>query len=885
MQKFLKVMLWNANGLLKHQQELEVILESEKIDVCLIAETHFTKQSFIKIKNYVIYHTIHPNNSARGGSAVIIKNSIKHFEEEKYCTAEFQATTITINNNLSLTAVYSPPRHQIKNDQYAELIRKHKNRFLMGGDFNAKHTHWGSRLTTTKGRELFKALLATGCNTISTRSPTYWPTDQQKTPDLIDFFIFKKISAAYLTIENGLDMSSDHSPIYLTINEKVTLRDPPFKLTNQYTDWEYFRKTLEDYEDCTSILNTTSLLEDEILNLTNTIQRAAWLSTPVASKISGGHKYTKEIKEMVLEKRKMRRRWHQTRSPADKKVLNKITKELSLKIKEYKNITLTKYLNQLTHERDTNYSLWKCTKKLKQPAMQCQPIKTTDNSWAKSNSQKAKVFSDYLADTFTPYGASIATDIDDVYTLDDETEIPPTTEAEICDEIKKMKPRKSPGYDLLTGEILKQLPQKIITKLTTIINATFKLQYVSIYWKIAEVIMFNKPGKEANDVTSYRPISLLPILSKLMEKLLIRRMNNVIETRKLIPNHQFGFRTKHSTIDQVHRITRVIENAFEDKKICSAVFLDVSKAFDKVCHTGLLCKIRALLPKHYYHILKSYLSDRFFRVKQEDDYSDLKPIKAGVPQGSVLGPILYLLFTYDLPNNQNCVTATFADDTAILSVGTTILESTTQLQQTLNEIYNWTMKWHIKLNETKSIHIDFTYNKISYLPLNLNGIQIPYSNNAKYLGMTLDSKLRWKVHVKKKKEELEIKYRNMYWLMGKQSVLSIHNKLILYKQILKPIWTYGIQLWGCSSMSNIMQIQRFQTKVLKCATNAPWYIRIKDLERDLNIDSIETTIKKFALSHEQRLSRHVNSEASVLIDSNQWQRRLKRKKPHDLHSY
>jgi retron-type reverse transcriptase len=140
----------------------------------------------------------------------------------------------------------------------------------------------------------------------------------------------------------------------------------------------------------------------------------------------------------------------------------------------------------------------------------------------------------------------------------------------------------------------------------------------------------------------------------------------------LILNHQFGFRSNPSTIDQVHRITNIIENALEEEKICSAIFLDVAQAFDKVWHEGLNYKLRTILPKQYTQILELYLAERFFRVKQGDAYSELKEIKAEVPQGSVLGPVLYLLYTSDLPELGNSTVATFADDTAILAVGTTM---------------------------------------------------------------------------------------------------------------------------------------------------------------------------------------------------------------------
>jgi hypothetical protein len=129
-----------------------------------------------------------------------------------------------------------------------------------------------------------------------------------------------------------------------------------------------------------------------------------------------------------------------------------------------------------------------------------------------------------------------------------------------------INPKKAPDFDLITREVLQQLPRKAIVKITILINAAFRLKYVPRLWKVVEVIMIPKPGKPPHEAASYRPISLLPTMSKLFEKLLIKRLKPTIERKTLIPNHQFGFQSKHSTIDQVHRITNIIENALEEKK-------------------------------------------------------------------------------------------------------------------------------------------------------------------------------------------------------------------------------------------------------------------------------------------------------------------------------
>jgi hypothetical protein len=173
--------------------------------------------------------------------------------------------------------------------------------------------------------------------------------------------------------------------------------------------------------------------------------------------------------------------------------------------------------------------------------------------------------------------------------------------------------------------------------------------------------------------------------------------------------------------------------------------------------------------------------------------------------------------------------ARFADDAAIMPVTADVEEATEKLQRAADNINKWTRQRLIKLNEDKSTHVNFTNRRCHRIPIIMNGKTIPHSQTAKYLGMTLDAKLRWKVQIKKKREELGLKYKQMYWLMGRRSALSTHNKLMLYKQILKPVWTYGIQLWGCTKPSNTAIIQRFQNKVLRNIVDAPCYVRKADL--------------------------------------------------------
>jgi len=199
--------------------------------------------------------------------------------------------------------------------------------------------------------------------------------------------------------------------------------------------------------------------------------------------------------------------------------------------------------------------------------------------------------------------------------------------------------------------------------------------------------MIQKPRKSAELAESYRPISLLPVLSKLFEKLLLPRLLEIIGRQKVIPYHQFGFRPRHATTEQIHRIVKKINIDMNAGRYCTAIFFDVSQAFDKIWHTDLLHKIKSCFPPDLYTIIKSYLLQRTFRVKFREVVTQLKDINSGVPQGNVLGPVLYLLYIADLPVAQDIITATYADDTIILTAHKDhVIEASQRLRKSLFHI-------------------------------------------------------------------------------------------------------------------------------------------------------------------------------------------------------
>jgi hypothetical protein len=883
----LRIALWNANGLAQHRQEVQLFITQHKLDILLISETHFTDNNYFKIPNYSTYCTNHPDNTAHGGSAVIIRNTIKHYELPSFKEDYLQASSIVLEDWLgpiTLSAVYCPPRHIISQNQFERFFNTLGNRFIAGGDFNAKHQVWGSRLATPRGRQLLRIINENHFNHFSTGEPTYWPTDVRKIPDLLDFLISKGINQNYTEVNSCLDLSSDHSPVMLNISTVVFNKRPREVLYNRNTDWNQFRNLINNRLNLNVPLLSCEDLENAVDYFVDCIQQTAKAATPTlhypnSEKI--GLNYPVYVKRMIAEKRRLRRIWQNSRNPNDKASFNRAAQNLKRVLYRTKNQWFEEYTKSLSATEATDYSLWKATKNLKHPKIPIPPILKPDGNWAKSNEDKSEAFARHFSGVFKPNEGIVNNEEEIQEFLDSPLQLEFPVQKFSINEVssviaKGLSPNKTPGYDSITAKILKELPRKGVLFLTYLFNAILRLEHVPHQFKRAQLIVIPKPGKPLNELTSYRPISLLPIMSKVFEKLFLKRLQTLIDENLVIPGHQFGFRQQHGTVEQVHRVVHSVRQCLENKQFCSAVFLDVSQAFDKVWHPGLLYKIKKFLPHSVFSTLKSYLSNRTFQIKYENNLTNLYPIESGIPQGSVLGPFLYVLYTADLPESEHTMVATFADDTAILSVHDDPALASANLQLSLNSITDWFKTWRIKTNENKSAHITFTLNHDSCPPVTINNTQLPQVSHVKYLGMHLDEKLTWKTHIWLKRQQLNLKANKLNWLLGYRSKLSIHNKLLLYKTILKPIWTYGVQLWGSASDSNIEILQRFQSKLLRKIVNAPWFVSNRTLHQDLKIPTVQEEIAKFSKKYISKLENHPNHLALNLLDNSITVYRLKR---------
>ena len=834
----LSVLQLNIRGLLNKQGRLNDLMTNCETDVALLCETWLKKdtEALVSLDNYKIYSN--PRTSRIGGGvAIVLGKTLRSRPRPDLHVKTIHLEHIVVElktdkENILLISGYRPPNanYKVFIKEYMTLMKKlkrlNKHKIILGIDHNLDLLKTHLHKQTNQFLENNLELDLVPCISKPTRIT-------RKTATLIDNIFLSQSLQYQMHPHLVIEDLSDHLPILVIIKDLNKSTSGNTSIRSRNLNPANLEKINNDirHHDWHNLLNNANA--DQGFSIFHKI---------LCSIID---KHAPELDKRINPKKIIRNPWI---TSGIMRSLNKQRQMFKAHIKEdvstfnYKNyrnnlqkiirLSKNKYLHEKCNEyRRDSRKLWRLINDM---------IRKTGNKETMIESLKIKNLMKYDPDSitnefckfFSTVGERFSSDIrapenNTDYYLDKMTKsnsslfLTPTNSEEIQYLINSLPNKTSSGHYSISNNLLKRLSPSIIEPLTIIFNKSLESGIFPEEMKKADVVPLHK-SKAEYECTNYRPISLLLTISKLLEKLMYKRTYYFLEQTDQLYHSQYGFRKSHSCETAIMELVSSIIKGKEDGFYTLALFIDLSKAFDTVDHKILLDKLDKYgirgIAKDWF---RSYLTNRQMRVKccvsstGKCEHSKYQPLTYGAPQGSCLGPLIFLIFTNDLHKQiENCSTILFADDATLYKMHRNLNYLRWCIEDDMTRLADWFRANKLSMNLGKTVcvlfHKDSTYKPIT---INVDGTEVHSVREVKFLGMWLDSQLNWSRHI----EKLIIKLsRNSNLIKYNKNTMPRSTKLLIYHAHITSHIQYGLILWGNSaSFTQIHRIQRIMDRC-KC---------------------------------------------------------------------
>lgn len=923
-QRELRIFTLNVNSLITHHRrhDLQEFISRHNPDVIMLNETRLNKNHRIEYRGYELIRDDRLSGQG-GGTGILIRNNISfhRINTRGLELRTFEATAIKVRTTgtpIILIAVYSPRlRGGLDTNELRSIFDWKDNLedswIILGGDLNAKHQDWLNLANCERGNQLQKWI---GNNPdvrlLHSAEPTFHRGDTLSYLDL--FLTSTDVDVKLLPGLRGMlktaDYPSDHCAVELTVTlgGRLKKQQPTMVKDYHHANWTALNARVNEGIQNINVDSSRNLsareIDDAVAEITALINRAADENIPLLEiRRDAQLPLPDNIVQLVKHKNRLRSRWQRRRYDFNawqlKSEINCLSQIIGELIRNHYIQHWTKTLRKVKTGRDVFKRINQLSGRCRRSgisdlqsdinpglasddkekagilgrhfeAAHKQHINGGDPELLRSVAAHTNTLRQNIGQPLTSYSPDAPADPSERFAPERHL----VSVSQVRGIIKSRANKRSQGVDNIPNVVLRKLNGEFEVFLAVLINQAYNIGYFPASWKEAVVIPIQKKGKPPEQASSYRPISLLPCISKIFEVALRQRIEEHCEEHNILPDDQYGFRPRRCTSHPLAGLEHDITTALNRGVTTIAVTLDMEKAFDTTWQEGLVYKMEHIFQfsEHMCRMVLSYLTDRHFTVKAGGALSAKHSVAAGVPQGGALSATLFALYVADLPypihSRPPIQRLQYADDLIIYLSSRNLPRGESLLNRYLETLTEYHCRWRLKANPAKCEAIVFKgparnhnrqANKLHRcIDIKIRNQSIPLSPAVKYLGVTFGNNGLHNRHV----DALLVKAGGALHAIGPimrtRDGLNTKVRLLCYKQLIRPILAYGFCAWSSISSAQMEKIRVFERKCLRTCIGYRRpigdykYMSNKQLYEKANVERIDRYLVKLTLSFLER---------------------------------
>lgn len=825
------------------------ILEAEMqyYDIVVFSETWLSngrKTEDIMIPNFDAPYRKDRDGRLGGGVAIYIKSGLSTHALTNLIDGDIEGLCVEINvrnHKFLLCGIYRPPN--VASEYWDSIERTFENLntspikdLIIVGDFNCnmKENNIPNRMHNL-------ILSYDLCQLID--QPTHFTEHSSTIIDLAivndpENVLFSDVISPFIP-----NLVRFHCPILIALK----FRKPRQKTFNRHI-WLYDRGDYNLYRNKLRLANWDDLFESEDVNeisknITNQIIIAARDTIPNMNVIIRPNEpewINTNLKKQIRQRKRLFRKAKRTNNVQAWNKFKAKRNEVTRQLRERKRYYFEKLASDLRDNSTNSKSWYKTAAKflLHDSNQRNVPVLETETGLIEDDLAKVEVLNNFFVkqSTVDDSNAQLPNLVTPEYNPLTDIAI---SQQDVLNAIKDLDAHKASGPDAVSPKLIKEGKHELAYPYSKLFNLSIRSRRFPDPYKLSNVTPVHKKDSRTNP-NNYRPISLNSNQGKIFERTVHKKLNDYLTHNNVLSPYQSGFRQGDSTVNQLLFLYNDFLKALDDNKEIRIVYCDISKAFDRVWHKGLLFKLRTIgLSENIVDWFKDYLSNRKQRVCIKGVASSWKNVTAGVPQGSILGPTLFLIYINDIVNGLGCNIRLFADDTTLYIIVENPVNAAIQLNVDLQIIYNWAGIWLVDFhaNKTESQIVSRKRNKPAHPPLFMGNTQIKEVSKHKHLGLIFSSDCNWSQHIE---YIIEKAWKRIGSLRRNKFILDRLSLLKLYVTYIRSLLEYANIIWDNCSIENKRHIESIQLEALRIITGATKLCSVQRLYNDITLQTLQS---------------------------------------------